>query len=221
MPAPRDLTDHRFGKLTAVHPIVVPGKARRWQCRCDCGGEVIHFTGNLTHGRATSCGCTRNPLKAGQKFGRLTLTADAGKFRGRSHWHCKCDCGAERLVDGSKLKIGHTTSCGCARKGRISPRRLHPHERMKRQVFSAYKANAKKKNITLDLTLESAAEFFQSDCHYCGRPPCSIKTKDRTFGQYVYKCQIILIYLIDCRSDGIRPIDQGIHCGFYTHPVAQ
>lgn len=31
----------------------------------------------------------------------------------RNHWICKCDCGKQKTVSGSKLKNGNTKSCGC------------------------------------------------------------------------------------------------------------
>ena len=31
-------------------------------------------------------------------------------------WKCKYDCGKYRVVEGYKLRIDHTTSCGCAKK---------------------------------------------------------------------------------------------------------
>lgn len=51
---------------------------------------------------------------AGKKFGKLVVLSfsHTGKRR-RKYWLCKCDCGNETTVDGSHLKTGHTTSCGC------------------------------------------------------------------------------------------------------------
>lgn len=47
-------------------------------------------------------------------FGRLTvLKRDANGKRGQPRWLCKCDCGNRTIVDASKLKSGHTKSCGC------------------------------------------------------------------------------------------------------------
>jgi len=49
-----------------------------------------------------------------QKFGRLTVIAWAGKDKKRNIlWKCRCDCGKERIVRGSNLLNGITTSCGC------------------------------------------------------------------------------------------------------------
>jgi predicted nucleic acid-binding Zn ribbon protein len=47
-----------FGRLTAVSPCRV-GRYAGWLCRCDCGGEAVVITSNLTRGNTTSCGCAR------------------------------------------------------------------------------------------------------------------------------------------------------------------
>ena len=49
----------------------------------------------------------------GQKFGRLLVIAKSEPLHGHVRWLCKCDCGNERIVHGSSLKSGNTTSCGC------------------------------------------------------------------------------------------------------------
>jgi hypothetical protein len=56
----------------------------------------------------------------GQRFGRLTVIKHIGsnKFN-KSIFLCKCDCGNEKIIIGSKLLNGETQSCGCYRKKRI------------------------------------------------------------------------------------------------------
>ena len=49
----------------------------------------------------------------GQKFGRLTVIADAGNRRKQSLWECLCDCGNLVKVMAGYLKSNHTKSCGC------------------------------------------------------------------------------------------------------------
>lgn len=52
----------------------------------------------------------------GQRFGRLTVTAPAGKSAdGRIQWQCLCDCGKTITVRGYALTNGATSSCGCSR----------------------------------------------------------------------------------------------------------
>ena len=54
----------------------------------------------------------------GQVVGRLTVIEDSGIRRnGEILWRCRCECGAEVLVQGSHLRSG-TKSCGCLRRDR-------------------------------------------------------------------------------------------------------
>ena len=61
----------------------------------------------------------------GNRFGKLIAVEDLGVFKKegtktRRHYiRCKCDCGNECIVDMSKLKTGHTTSCGCKNSERL------------------------------------------------------------------------------------------------------
>ena len=56
----------------------------------------------------------------GQVFSKLTVIEYAGtKPSGKqtkTMWHCKCECGNEKIVAGASLKNGTTTSCGCYHK---------------------------------------------------------------------------------------------------------
>jgi hypothetical protein len=57
-----DITEGRFGRLTAVKDIgliSISGgrRAVAWHCQCDCGHELIVTRSNLVSGRVRSCGC--------------------------------------------------------------------------------------------------------------------------------------------------------------------
>src|ERR1051326_2932095 len=50
----------------------------------------------------------------GTRFGWLVVvTPTVRGTNGRIHSLCRCDCGREVSVRTSKLRIGHTRSCGC------------------------------------------------------------------------------------------------------------
>lgn len=58
---------------------------------------------------------------AGQRFGRLIAKNKNGIANdGQITWLCVCDCGNEITVKSGNLRSGHTQSCGCFRKQRIS-----------------------------------------------------------------------------------------------------
>lgn len=57
----------------------------------------------------------------GQKFGHLTVLRDTGIRKNRQVvWECECDCPEHNHVNvvGQALRTLHTTSCGCAKKGK-------------------------------------------------------------------------------------------------------
>lgn len=116
-PGQKDITGRRFGKLVAVEPTneTLYGTVV-WRCICDCGGEVNAPLCQLTAGYRKSCGCLSRPgLKelVGKRFGRLVVTAYAGKRDGMHRWKCLCDCGRETIVGQTLLLSGKTKSCGC------------------------------------------------------------------------------------------------------------
>lgn len=51
----------------------------------------------------------------GHRYGQLTVLAPAENVGGRTAWLCRCDCGNEVVIKGSRLRNGHTKSCGCIR----------------------------------------------------------------------------------------------------------
>lgn len=58
---------------------------------------------------------------AGQTFGRFYVIAEHGRdSKDRILWWCRCSCDAatECAVLGSRLRNGHTTSCGCVKRER-------------------------------------------------------------------------------------------------------
>ena len=52
----------------------------------------------------------------GQKFTRLTVIERADNRGKQPCWLCKCDCGNTKIIMGSSLRSGKTTSCGCMQK---------------------------------------------------------------------------------------------------------
>lgn len=56
----------------------------------------------------------------GQKFNRMTVIEDQPSKGGRRRVLCKCDCGNMKTVDLADLRRGHTTSCGCFNREKVS-----------------------------------------------------------------------------------------------------
>ena len=132
MPAPKDLTGQRFGRLTVLgldpEPYRSPGgkPTRRWRCRCECGTELVVLQNALTGKNGTrSCGCVRAEKSraaavdmSGQRFGRLTVLGQEELDRPRTNgqrmgWKCRCDCGNIITAARKDLLSGKLLSCGC------------------------------------------------------------------------------------------------------------
>ena len=56
----------------------------------------------------------------GKRFGSLVAVRVAGKKNGTYVWECLCDCGNIVHAVGCDLTRGHTKSCGCLRRAKIT-----------------------------------------------------------------------------------------------------
>ena len=74
---------------------------------------------------------------SGQQFGALQVEARIDTEPRHVHWRCRCDCGGMVVVQGSNLKNGHTTSCGCARRELMRAKQL-THGQSKTRVYGIW-----------------------------------------------------------------------------------
>lgn len=51
-----------------------------------------------------------------QQFGRLTVAGRSANRGVVAHWLCRCECGTDLEVAGTRLRSGETKSCGCLRR---------------------------------------------------------------------------------------------------------
>lgn len=74
----------------------------------------------------------------GARFGRLVVIGlyDRVRYAKRVsiRWKCKCDCGAEIVVQGHNLRSGNTKSCGCIRKEMASKSLKEAWKRVKEEM---------------------------------------------------------------------------------------
>ena len=84
----QDLVGRKYNKLLVISEEEQGTKKggeqfRRFKCLCDCGNTVTVAYSNLVFGHTKTCGCSRRQLRrehknlVGQKFGRLTVIAEA------------------------------------------------------------------------------------------------------------------------------------------------
>lgn len=122
----KDLSGKKFNMLTVIKLVGSNKKGNLlWLCKCECGGECVATSYNITHSVTKSCGCLKkvgNRLinRVGCVFGNLTVIERVDNNEGgRTRWLCKCSCGNERIVLTDMLVSGSVVSCGCKNKTRL------------------------------------------------------------------------------------------------------
>ena len=112
----KDLIGQRFGSFEVITRAEnTPDRHAQWQCRCDCGRELI-ITGKALRSGVKPCICNNDYFidELGNRYGKLTVIGEGPIEKyGAKTWLCKCDCGGIIFVKGSNLRNGGTTSCGC------------------------------------------------------------------------------------------------------------
>lgn len=111
-----------YGYLTVLYRTedLRPGEAR-WHCKCKCGKECNVSGVHLRNGSVQSCGCKKfeshNGIdETGKRYGKLTVLERSNKIDGTHiFWKCKCDCGNICDINGTYLRLGISTNCGCER----------------------------------------------------------------------------------------------------------
>ena len=129
----QDLTGQKFGMLTIKYRVddyIKPDGRRitKWHCSCDCGGEKDITSDSLKRKNTIpSCGCLTHKNRVeknresflGQKFGRLTIVEE--NFEAHpTIARCLCDCGKFIEVARADVVSGHTQSCGCLQRDKVS-----------------------------------------------------------------------------------------------------
>jgi len=161
----KDISNQRFGILTAIHPTDARSNSGSviWECLCDCGNTVEVRSSDLVSGYIRSCGCLKAKAKdlTGQRFGRLTVIRPVKEQESKRSiiWECTCDCGNTVFLPSKRLRSGNVKSCGCYRRD-VVRQESHKAKRYK------------------DLTGQTFGRFTVLG-----------KTDKRSYGNIVWKCQ--------------------------------
>ena len=166
-----DKTGMIFGKLTVLGKAQTPPKAKGsyWECRCECGKELIVSGANLKP--HSTCGCGRITDMVGFKSGRLTVIARAGKYEYSPLWECLCECGNKQIVSANSLRRRMTRSCGCLHLEIMKEFRLPDGEAAFNQYFKGVISRSKIANLEMTLTSDEVKSIIFDDCFYCGKAP--------------------------------------------------
>src|SRR6266436_4992678 len=93
MPAFRDLTCQKFGRLTVVH---FAGKDKHgrstWLCQCDCGKQTTVEMSQIVTGRTQSCGCIKMDVlvQRSSTHGHAPRRERSPEYRSFRAMHTRC-----------------------------------------------------------------------------------------------------------------------------------
>ena len=114
---------------------------------------------------------------SGERFGRLVVVGFShNDKRARRHYSVKCDCGTEKTVQGTLLRSGNTSSCGCLIKDSANARRLSETHSDVTAVMLGYKRHAHDRGYEWALSRAEVESIIFKNCAYCGIPPSNQKT---------------------------------------------
>lgn len=181
-----DMTGERYGRLTVLYyDKNSPPGSTHWICKCDCGNIISALRDSLISGGVKSCGCLKKELtsqlgsnreihpykdESNNKYGKLTVirkynpSIDGQKPNyGGIWWICECECGKKCAINGSSLRTGNTTSCGCCNsKGELEIRELLKKNNI--NYFEQFKINIKQvtnnKLLRFDFAVDDPNEEF-------------------------------------------------------------
>lgn len=138
-------------KFTKVFPS--GAKALFVICDCSCGtkGKELRVSVLASENNPSkSCGCLtkevaqtkREVPTIGLTYGRLTIIEDVGQVQGKSRTYNKvlvqCGCGSEPFeVSYNGIKSGHTSSCGCYNKEKITETHFK-HGKSKTKIYKVW-----------------------------------------------------------------------------------
>jgi hypothetical protein len=176
----KDLTGQVFGKLTVIKR-AQNSKDNRvcWLCSCECGNQKVIRGKDLSNGKTKSCKQCKF-LKPGERFEKLVIVNMITEKTDlhRYDYNCKCDCGKYTIVQGSHLRSGHTTSCGCIRLlNDLTGQRFGNLVVIKRRIDKEYVGTYWICSCDCGNKIETKSDYLTSD----GPKSCGCKAEPRYF----------------------------------------
>lgn len=108
-------------------------------------------------------------LSPGLKINKLTIIRLHHKDkRWRRHYLCRCDCGNEKVIQGSLIISGNTKSCGCLLAESMKKKRLPNNRGVINQIILSYKRHAKRRGLIWELNFDDVFGIINKPCYYCG-----------------------------------------------------
>lgn len=122
-------------------------------------------------------------IEPGTKFNRLIIVKYVYQDkRFRRFYLCKCDCGKEKIIQGSLITSNNTKSCGCLSKEIKSSKRISKHHSEITAIILGYKRHARERGFEWLLSRYFVEILIKNNCFYCGSPPSNIQKTKNSIG---------------------------------------
>lgn len=103
----------------------------------------------------------------GTRFEKWTILEEGPKHKAGKQWLCKCECGFERLVLGTRLRFGKSKSCGCDSIKATRKALWKGYGEIGLDLWSSYKRGAEKRGYEFQITIEEMWELFLTQERLC------------------------------------------------------
>ena len=180
MPKALDLTNKKFGKLTAIKKLPSKKGKTYWLCRCDCGTEKEVQTGHLTHGLITSCGATTCKIQILKEYEKKCLICNKTFITNYNNRLYCYECSPSQNENGASLyqktkkraikhqlilyKGGKCEKCGYNKcEGALQFHHINPQEK----DFTISEININKNNFQMELLYKEVdkCRLLCANCH--------------------------------------------------------
>lgn len=194
----------KFGKLTILNfSHTSADRHKYYLCQCECGNiETIRGT-FLFNGEKIQClECQKKAKEPqyineiGNIYGRLTVIDyyHHPTDNKNAWWLCQCECGNTTIVQGVKLRNGHTQSCGCLKsKGEETIIKLLTQNNIKYKTQVSFNDCKYKQNLKFDFGIYDDQDNLQYLIEYDGEQhfqPISYFGGEDKFQQQLIRDQI-------------------------------
>ena len=166
-----DISGNSYNHLTAIKK----ENNGNWQFKCTCGNSITTRPGLVVKGNQRSCGCLSRIIREsdyiGKRFGHLTAIKQTKTYKNkkgstnqrRAIWQFQCDCGnvVEKVL--TFIKKQKNPSCGCKREANEAS--------LIKIEYSKYKASAKSRELSFNISIEDFESIIKRNCHYCNESP--------------------------------------------------
>jgi hypothetical protein len=123
----------------------------------------------------------------GTRFGKLLVLSRSDTVKKHTTWNCLCDCGNSKVIRGSNLRTGKSSSCGCVMALKAKER-LHKHGKSNRKNKNRYYEYTREIHIKrkYGLSLEQYNQMFEDQNGKC--VICDYKFGQKKGDCYVDHC---------------------------------